>query len=422
MGRTISERLRAATRLPNGARFHQCALQVNPFAYLARHNKPTRFQTEADYNTAIIDTCRELGIEVIGVTDHYRAQDSIGLLTAARDAGLFAFGGVEAVTKDGVHFLCLFDPDVALHHLERFIGDCGIHDDSALSPTGEKDSLELLDCAKRRGGICIAAHVAADGGGLLKKLSGQSRANVWRSPELLACALAGPVSEAPTTLRPILENKDSEHRRERPIAVLNAQDVNGPDDLRKAGSRCEIKMSRVSVEGLRQAFLDPVSRIRLSSDPAPEPHAEFLAIAWEGGFLRETAIHFNGNLNVLVGGRGTGKSTMIESLRYALGLDPRGDDARKAHEGVVRQVLRSGTSVAPRALAQAVGALLHHRADGSQPTRREGRVRHGADLEPARCHAGSRGFRPARNFRTDEKPGEVDPPARTIHRPRSSLG
>jgi DNA repair ATPase RecN len=94
-----------------------------------------------------------------------------------------------------------------------------------------------------------------------------------------------------------------------------------------------------------QAFLDPESRIRLNSDPAPEPHAEFLAMSWEGGFLDDGAVHFNENLNVLVGGRGTGKSTMIESLRYVLGLEPLGDDARKVHEGVVRYVLRSGTKI-----------------------------------------------------------------------------
>ena len=104
-------------------------------------------------------------------------------------------------------------------------------------------------------------------------------------------------------------------------------------------------MSAVSVEAFRQAFLDPDSRIRLHSDLKPDPHAEFLAMTWEGGFLRDTAVHFNENLNVLVGGRGTGKSTIIESIRYALGLDPLGEEARKAHEGVIRHVLQSGTKV-----------------------------------------------------------------------------
>ena len=337
------DRMQAALKLPNGARFYRCALQVNPFAYLDRHYKKTVFTSEDEYNKGIIDTCLENGIEVIAVTDHYRVKHSGSLVRVARKAGLYAFNGFEAVTKDGVHFLCLFDPDKD-KMLERFIGECGIHDTEHPSPTGSLDSIELLECSKKWGAVCIAAHVASEGG-LLKKLSGQSRVNVWARPDLLACALPGPVSDAPEGIRPILENKDAQHRRDRILAVVNASDVNDPEDLKKEGASCFIKMSKVSIEGFRQAFLDPESRIRLHSDPEPEPHAEFLTMIWEGGFLRDTAVHFNENLNVLVGGRGTGKSTMIESIRYALGLDPLGEEARKAHEGVIRHVLQSGTKV-----------------------------------------------------------------------------
>ena len=341
--RPLPDRMQAALDLPNGARFYRCALQVNPFAYLKTHGKETPFTSEDEYNTAIVETCVDVGIEVIAVTDHYRVKHSVGLVHAARQAKLHAFSGFEAVTKDGVHFLCLFDPDRD-ESLERFIGECGIHDTDRPSPTGSKDAIELLEAARTWGAVCIAAHVASDGG-LLRKLSGRSRVNVWTHPDLLACALPGPAGDAPDRIRPILQNKDAQHKRDRPLAILNASDVNGPEDLRKESGSCFIKMSSVSVEAFRQAFLDPDSRIRLHSDPRPEPHAEFLAVTWEGGFLRDTAAHFNENLNVLVGGRGTGKSTMIESIRYALGLDPLGEEARKAHEGVIRYVLQSGTKV-----------------------------------------------------------------------------
>ena len=332
---TTSTVLNEALRLPDGARFYRCALQVNPFAYLGRHNKQTTFTNEADYNTAIVQKCLDLGIEIIAVTDHYRVKDSTGLIQAARAAGVFAFGGFEASTKDGVHFLCLFDPDPD-SSLERFIGECGMHNDDDLSPTGSKDCEGLLECARSWGGICIAAHVAGNGG-LLATLKGQPRINVWQANDLLACALAGPVSDAPANFRDILDNTNAEHRRDRPLAVINAQDVNSPEDLEKPGSTCLIKMSKISVEALRQAFLDAESRIRLNSDPQPVPHSEFLGMAWEGGFLDGTKVHFNNNLNVLVGGRGTGKSTIIESLRYVLALDPLGEDARKAHESVIFQ-------------------------------------------------------------------------------------
>lgn len=342
---TASGKLNDAMLLPSGARFYRCALQVNPFAYLSRYNKATSFCREEDYNQAIVDTCRENNIEVIGVTDHYRVEESVSLVQAARAAGIFAFTGFEAVSKDGVHFLCLFDPDRE-STLERIIGECGVHDPSVPSPTGQLDGLELLErAAKQWGSVCIAAHVTQQQGGLLRKLSGQSRINVWTSQHLLACAIPGPVEDVPEDLKSILKNTGGEYRRNRSVAILNAGDVNSPEDLLDNGATCYVKMSTVSVEALRQAFLDPQSRIRLNSDPSPVPHAEFLAVAWEGGLLADTAVHFNPGLNVLVGGRGTGKSTLIESIRYALGLEPLGEDARKAHEGIVKHVLRSGSKV-----------------------------------------------------------------------------
>ncbi len=342
----LSGRMQDALKLPSGARFYRCALQINPFAYLKRYGKMTRFASEEAYNRAIIEACLANNIEVIAVTDHYRVEDSVRLVHAAREEKLHAFSGFEAVAKDGVHFLCLFDPDKD-EHLERFIGACGICGTDQLSPIGDKDSTELLELAKDWDSACIAAHVASKGG-LLKTLSGQSRVNVWTHSDLLACALSGPVDEAPEGVRPILKNRNLEHRRDRPVAILNAADVNDPEDLKKPGASCFIKMSTVSIEAFRQAFLDPDSRVRLLSEQRPEPHAEFVAMTWEGGFLRDTAVHFNKHLNVLTGGRGAGKYTMIESIRYVLGLDPLGEEARKIHEGMVHHVLQPGTKASLR--------------------------------------------------------------------------
>lgn len=341
--KTRSQALNEALQQPNGARFYRCALQVNPFAYHGRHAKPTTFESESTYNTAIVAACLANKIEAIAVTDHYRISDSLGLVNAARVAGIFVFGGFEAASDDGVHSLCLYDPDKD-SRLERLIGELGVRDHGVLSPNGNKNCLKLLECVREQGGIAIAAHVAADNG-LLATLEGQPRMNAWKSPDLYACALPGPIGDAPQNVRAILENKDVAHRRERPVAVINASDVYCPEDLAAPRSSCFIKMSALSVEGLRQAFLDPQSRIRLNKDAPPEPHAEFIAMAWEGGFLDGTRLHFNGNLNVLVGGRGTGKSTIIESLRYILAIDPLGEEANKAHQGVLKYVLKSGTKV-----------------------------------------------------------------------------
>jgi len=46
------------------------------------------------------------------------------------------------------------------------------------------------------------------------------------------------------------------------------------------------------------------------------------SIKVDGGFLNGTVIQFNNHLNCLIGGRGTGKTTVIEFIRYALDFMP----------------------------------------------------------------------------------------------------
>jgi len=339
-----TDAIKNAQTLPSGARFNRCALQINPYEYLVRHNKTTAFSNEADYNAAMVEACLKVGIKVVAITDHQRCNTSQELAEGFRAAGIIVFPGAEVETKEGVHMLLLFEPNASWERCNGILGDCGIHDQSNPPPVIKYDVHELMRESGKWNCICVAAHVASEKG-FLQVLDNQARMAAWKSKDLLVCSLPGPPEEAPQNLKPILLNKNPEYRRDRPIAVINAQDVSSPEDLEKPGASCWIKMSDVSLEGLRQAFLDPASRIRLSTDPSPEEHTEFIAMAWQGGFLDGAAIHMNENLNVLIGGRGTGKSTIVESIRYVLGMEPLGEDALKTHSGIIRQVLRSGTKI-----------------------------------------------------------------------------
>lgn len=332
--------------LPSGARFYRCAFQVNTFDYITRHKRPTTFADEASYNAALVEACKANKIEVIGLADHYRIKSAAELIQAAEAAGIIVFPGFEAVSQEGVHFLCLFDPSAQLSNVQGRIHACGIHDENVESPLGMLHASQLLEQAPSWPAQVIAAHIAGAGGLFRALQAGQARSAIWKHDRLHACSLPGSISAAPEDVRPILENRNPDYRREHPIAVLNCQDVCDPADLGKPGTTCFVKMTEPTIEGLRQAFLDPGSRVRLSSDPEPEEHIEFLGLSWETeGFLRGCRMHFNENLNVLIGGRGSGKSTVIESLRYVLGIDPIGDDAKRVHTGIVQGVLRSGTKI-----------------------------------------------------------------------------
>ena len=91
------------------------------------------------------------------------------------------------------------------------------------------------------------------------------------------------------------------------MTAVNARDVVVPEDLEQPAATCWIKMSEVGVEGLRQAFLDPMSRVRLNpaeGELETDEHVELVSLAWEGGFLDGATVNLNPNLNVLVGGAG----------------------------------------------------------------------------------------------------------------------
>ncbi len=344
--------IQEALAAPGGARFYRCALQVNPAGYLANYRGQDHGLDRARYVQTILAKCTEQGIQAIAITDHNHVGDVDLFRDAARLLGIVVFPGFELTSSEGIHVLCLHDPATPASALERCLGEFGIRDVAAgQSNPSTKTFSEILGLTREQHGIAVAAHATHESGGLLRVLKGQSRIKAWKDPHLLAVQIPGAIDEAPEDLRKILQNKNADYQRTPPasedqaLAVINSKDVCKPEHLQDPSASCWIKMSEVSVEGLRQAFLDPASRIRLSKDVPPEHHAEFRAIAWQGGFLDGVRLQLNENLNVLVGGRGAGKSTIIESLRCCLGLEPLGDEAKKAHAGVVQHVLQSGTKI-----------------------------------------------------------------------------
>lgn len=84
-----------------GARWIRAALQVNPFTYEGRNSPKTFFSDEAAYNSALLDTCQEMGISMIAVTDHWCVDSAAGLIAAAEDRGIVALPGFEANSSEG---------------------------------------------------------------------------------------------------------------------------------------------------------------------------------------------------------------------------------------------------------------------------------------------------------------------------------
>ena len=285
-----------SSELPRGAEFHLCALQVNPHHYNETFHGNEAAGNAESHAKAIVAKAVELGVSVLAITDHNNVSGVEAFRNAADGYGITIFPGFELTSSEGVHVLCIYPPDTEKETLERYLGDFGIYETESTSDLSSQTFVEILKKVRTQKGITIAAH-ATNHNGLFVTLSGRARVKAWQSKDLLAIQIPGAVDELPQSVQQIVKNKNPDYQRlpaagdNLAVTVVNAKDVVNSEDLENPSATCRIKMSEIGIDGLRQAFLDPGSRIRLSSDPPLDKHTELISLSCKADFW--TARLFN---------------------------------------------------------------------------------------------------------------------------------
>ncbi len=127
------------------------------------------------------------------------------------------------------------------------------------------------------------------------------------------------------------------------IAILTSSRASKLSDIGKLPSF--VKMVTPSFEGLKSALKDTTSRIRLSSEFFM-PFHKILGMYVEGNFFKNEVFRFNPYLNSILGGKGTGKTSIIELLRFAFNL-PYPDELKhyllRNEEEFLKFLLKDGT-------------------------------------------------------------------------------
>ncbi len=294
--------------------------------------------------------CYEEKIDVIGLASHsymglqFYPQLKNALKELKRETGhsITMFPGFEITLPSGlgVHYVCLFDPNI--DNIEHVLTSLGA--DTKL--IGSKKPIEiyrqlettLKDVQNKYNGIVIAAH-GLEHRGILNSNSYPEKfaKKDFCNPDLLATEIPEIVSNLPLGYQKLLKAGDDcerEWRRKYPIATIMASDCkkfNKKDKVtdeplpNSIGYRYTwIKMSSPSIESLKQAFLDHEGRIMLCND-SPEAlvsHPHIVSIKIENSkFLEDQEVIFSPHLNCIIGGRGTGKSSLLECLRLAFKKD-----------------------------------------------------------------------------------------------------
>ncbi|AAW77726.1 TrlF family AAA-like ATPase [Xanthomonas oryzae] len=320
------------------ARFWRCALQVNPVGYNGTYRGADHGLDEAGYNQALLQKCLELGITVVGLADHGSVASVDALRQVLQPHGIVVFPGFEIASNDKTHYVCLFPEDTTVQHLDRYLGNLKLLDPADGIRPSRLSSEELIEEVDRVGGFIYGAHCTQESGLLKNRLN-----HVWKHPKLRAAQIPGSIDDLTSVegdfYRKVFLNKDDSYRRERPVAAINAKDVAKPDDLEHPGATCFIKMTRPNFAAFKVAFLDPGSRIRLNSQQAQGPIGKVVRMTVAGGYLDGVRVDFSDHLNTVIGGRGTGKSTLLECLRFALDLPPKGKQAQKLHQEITKENL-----------------------------------------------------------------------------------
>jgi len=275
--------------------------------------------------TAIVDAALAQNLEVISITDHNSVGNVGEALSYADGKPIVVIPGIEVSTTQG-HILCYFP---AFRDLETFYGKLDISPDRQ---TCNQGIVQCLDLAASYSGFGIGAHIEMEASfEFMIPKYGPHKEAILAHPTLLGVEVlkkenlvwftekdANPDRKRLFALRK--ENLDREDGyalakvMSSDAHTLRALGVNAAGNKRLT----RLKMDELSFGAFRIALLDPTSRVRIEEElPAFVPR--FVGMKIEGGFLDGEVVSFNPNLTCIIGGRGAGKSTMLESIRAASG-------------------------------------------------------------------------------------------------------
>jgi hypothetical protein len=285
----------------------------------------------------IVKAALDKGLDAIAVTDHNSHDGILGVMNAAKGTNLTVFPGFE-LTATGGHILAIFDPDTKLSKLDDALTSCGILKDMRGQEEAHgvwfADALRII--VKDFNGIAIAAH--ADGKkGFLKTIDqGQVRIGIYADENLLAMELVDL-----DNLSKYLEGRERDYERAMPC--IQGSDAHRVEDI---GSRSTLlKMQHISIKGLRHAFNSPATRIFFPSTRKDVQYPYVKGIKIDRGFLADQPVEFNKNFNCLLGGTGSGKSTVIEFIRFAFDQISDDEEVKKDCIGKLTDLAGYGSTI-----------------------------------------------------------------------------
>ena len=300
------------------ADFHLHTKADKQFVYMGEENSFLN-----DYVTKL----KQEGINIGVITNHnkFNKDEFVNLRKKARKEEIFLLPGVELSVNDGangIHTLVVFSDEWIANgndYINPFIttmfpskspfeyeNEDGRSDRNILQVVEElektnRDYFMIFAHVEQRSGLWVEMK-----GGKLGDFT-QKRYSLIRSKSLA------------------FQKVRTRDDREKVKIILNGwypAEVEGSDckSIGEIGSKdgeTWLKIGDFTFEAVKYALVDYQNRVR-SSTPERYKHSYIRSISFEGGTLGGQIVHFSPELNTFIGIRGSGKSSILETVRYVL--------------------------------------------------------------------------------------------------------
>ncbi len=301
----------------------------------------------ADYVNDYINELIKNKIRIGVITNHnkFDLDEYKALKKAAKKKDIFLLPGVELSIKQGanaVHSLIVFNPDEWLENGENHISKIidafflGINNAENENTSTNED---LLTCIQKLNTMAkdyfiIFAHVEQKSG-FLKECKGGLIESLAKKKEFRERV----IGFQKVRTRDLQKNAINWMGYE--VANVEGSDPKAIEEIGKGTQQTYVKIGEYSFNSIKYALKD--FRNRIFTEQVVVSHGYIDSMKCLGGKLDGQEFLPSVALNTFIGIRGSGKSSVLEVMRYALDLEPATDTDYK--NSLVKSVLGSGGQV-----------------------------------------------------------------------------
>ena len=280
------------------------------------------------------------------ITNHnkFNFDEFKGLRNRARKEGITLLPGVELSVKEGsngIHCLVVFKETWVQRKSEtinQFLDEVfkGVENRDHANVTCDKDLIGTIECLDsfNKDYFILMAHVEQRSG-FYKEIKGGLITRLSSTKEFKDKVL-GFQKVRTEKAKDLLEQWMGYK-----LAHIEGSDCKSIEEIGK-GRKSYIKIGEANFDSVVLAFKDYKNRV--SPFPKEYNHGHIKSIKFIGGKMNDRKVDFSPELNCLIGIRGSGKSTTLESIRYGLDL-PTAEFDKDYKSNLVDNLLESGGQV-----------------------------------------------------------------------------